>query len=293
MKIDNFIIEKSMELAKSVDNTAVLLYYGDILALDIVNSDIFKNDIKKIIVVDEDKKGDDEGIIDELKSISNTSVVVVPSISYTRINKIKIALVICISSGILKKDENVVALTGMSNIDTSIFVNISKEKELLSYKGDIKLEESVKPEVFEKILSIALELANQGREGKAVGTIFVLGDSEKVIENTKQMIFNPFKGYKPEERNILLVNLKDTLKEYSLLDGCIIIDSDGVIQAAGAYISTSANIEDIPKGLGTRHIAAASITAVSNAISITVSESTGDVTIFKNGNVITRIEKVI
>ena len=293
MKIDNFIIEKSMELAKSVDNTAVLLYYGDILALDIVNSDIFKNDIKKIIVVDEDKKGDDEGIIDELKSISNTSVVVVPSISYTRINKIKIALVICISSGILKKDENVVALTGMSNIDTSIFVNISKEKELLSYKGDIKLEESVKPEVFEKILSIALELANQGREGKAVGTIFVLGDSEKVIENTKQMIFNPFKGYKPEERNILLVNLKDTLKEYSLLDGCIIIDSDGVIQAAGAYISTSANIEDIPKGLGTRHIAAASITAVSNAISITVSESTGDVMIFKNGNIITRIEKVI
>jgi len=293
VKIDNFIIEKSMELAKSVDNTAVLLYYGDILALDIVNSDIFKNDIKKIIVVDEDKKGDDEGIIDELKSISNTSVVVVPSISYTRINKIKIALVICISSGILKKDENVVALTGMSNIDTSIFVNISKEKELLSYKGDIKLEESVKPEVFEKILSIALELANQGREGKAVGTIFVLGDSEKVIENTKQMIFNPFKGYKPEERNILLVNLKDTLKEYSLLDGCIIIDSDGVIQAAGAYISTSANIEDIPKGLGTRHIAAASITAVSNAISITVSESTGDVMIFKNGNIITRIEKVI
>ncbi len=293
MKVDNFIIEKSMELAKSVDNTAVLLYYSDIAALNIVNSDIFKNDIKKIIVIDEDKKKEDEGIIDELKSISNTSVIVVPSISYARINKIKIALVICISSGILKKDENVIALTGMSNIDTSIFVNISKEKELLSYKGDVKLEESVKPEVFEKILSIALELANQGREGKAVGTIFVLGDSEKVTENIKQMIFNPFKGYKPEERNILLVNLEDTLKEYSLLDGCIIIDSDGVVQAAGAYISTSANIEDIPKGLGARHMAAASITAASNAISITVSESTGDVMIFKNGNIITRIEKVV
>lgn len=293
MKIDNFIIEKSMELAKSVDNTAVLLYYRDIVTLDITNSDIFKNDIKKIIVVDEDTKKDDEGIIDELKSINNASVIVVPSISYARINKIKIALVICISSGILKKDENVIALTGMTNIDTSIFVNISKEKELLSYKGDVKLEESVKPEVFEKVLSIALELANQGREGKAVGTTFVLGDSEKVIENTKQMIFNPFKGYKPEERNILLVNLKDTLKEYSLLDGCIIINSDGVVQAAGAYISTSANVEDIPKGLGARHIAAASITAVSNAISITVSESTGDVMIFRNGNIITRIEKGI
>lgn len=293
MKVDNFIIEKSMELAKSIDNTAVLLYYSDIAALNIVNSDIFKNDVKKIIVIDEDKKKEDEGIVDELKSISNTSVIVVPSISYARINKIKIALVICISSGILKKDENVIALTGMSDIDTSIFVNISKEKELLSYKGDVKLEESVKPEVFEKILSIALELANQGREGKAVGTIFVLGDSEKVTENIKQMIFNPFKGYKPEERNILLVNLEDTLKEYSLLDGCIIIDSDGVVQAAGAYISTSANIEDIPKGLGARHMAAASITAASNAISITVSESTGDVMIFKNGNIITRIEKVV
>jgi len=113
-----------------------------------------------------------------------------------------------------------------------------------------------------------------------------------VLENVKQMIFNPFKGYAPDERNILKANLDDTLKEYSLLDGAIVIDCNGVIETAGAYISVSAAVEDLPKGLGARHIAAASITAVTNAISIVVSESTGDVTIFKNGSIITRIEKV-
>jgi DNA integrity scanning protein DisA with diadenylate cyclase activity len=40
-------------------------------------------------------------------------------------------------------------------------------------------------------------------------------------------------------------------------------------------------------------MAAAAITSVSNAMSIVVSESTGDVSVFKNGKLITQIEKAI
>ena len=291
LEASKLMLKKALEIAKAQENSTLLAYLSDISPY-LNDEDILQNNgVKKIIVMKENEFEENGDIIDNLKKIGN--VVRVPNVKYDRINKIKIALMICTSSGILSKNDDVIALSGSgTQVDTILFIDISKEKELLSFKGDIDLEKSVKPEVFEKVLRIALEIANQGREGKSVGTIFVLGDKEHVMENVKQMIFNPFKGYDPDERNILKANLDDTLKEYSLLDGAIVIDCNGVIETAGAYISVSATIEDLPKGLGARHIAAASITAVTKAISIVVSESTGDVTIFKNGAIVTRIEKV-
>ncbi len=292
IETSKLILEKALEIVKSQGNITLLAYYSDISPY--LNDEEFlkNNNGKKIIVMKENEFDENSDIIDNLKKIGE--IVKVPNVKYDRINKIKIALMICTSSGILSKDDDVLALSGSGNqLDTALLLDISKEKELLSFKGDIDLEKSVKPEVFEKILRIALEIANQGREGKSVGTIFILGDKENVMENIKQMIFNPFKGYDPDERNILKANLDDTLKEYSLLDGATVIDCNGVIETAGAYISVSAtSTEDLPKGLGARHIAAASITAITKAISIVVSESTGDVTIFKNGSIVTRIEKV-
>ncbi|WP_051904347.1 DNA integrity scanning protein DisA nucleotide-binding domain protein [Hippea jasoniae] len=286
------LLKKAFEIAKNSPKSVVVAYYSDISQdKEILEFFEKEGDVGKVIVMKESEYEENEDDIETIETLG--SLIKVPDISFDRINKIKVALMIGTSSGILSKDHDIVALTGSSGgIDTVMFLDISKEKELLSFKGDINLEKTVKPEVFEKVLRIALELANQGREGKSVGAIFILGDKEKVLENIKQMIFNPFKGYSPDERNILKVNLDDTLKEYSLLDGAIVIDCNGVIETAGAYISVSTAVDDLPKGLGARHIAAASITAVTNAISIVVSESTGDVTIFKNGSIITRIEKV-
>ncbi len=286
------LLKSGLEIARNIDKTVIMFYYSDIEKLNIFDDEEFVlSDVKKIIVLKEDEAEDEPEIREKLQSLGN--VVVVPMVNFTRINKIKIAFMMSIASSLLSKDENLVAISGSSGeIDSIIFINISKEKELLSFKGEFKIEESVKPEVFEKVLRIALELANQGREGRPLGAIFVLGDSKNVAEFTKQMIFNPFKGYDNEEKNILLSNLDDTIKEFALLDGAIVIDENGVIVSAGTYISVSVNLEEqLPKGLGSRHISAASITAVTKCISIVVSESTGDVTIFKGGNVITRIQK--
>ncbi len=289
-EIGRAIFKRAVDIAKDYgkDRVSILFYYADVE--DFISDDeLKKNGIRKIVVIKEEEK--DEDLLEKIKEIGD--VVVTPFVVTNRINKIKIALMMCVSSGKITKSDNLIALSGSGDtVDSMIFIDISKERELLSFKGDIDLGKSVKPEVFEKVLRIALELANQGREGKSVGAIFVLGDKDEILENTKQMIFNPFKGYDPDERNILKANLDDTLKEFSLLDGAIIINSDGVIEAAGAYISTSSlNVDDLPKGLGARHMAAAAITALTNAISIVVSESTGDVTIFKNGSIVTRIEK--
>jgi len=141
------------------------------------------------------------------------------------------------------------------------------------------------------LLSIALELAAQGREGRKVGTIFVLGDHEKVLQLSRQMIINPFMGYREEERNILNTDLKETIKELSAIDGAFVIQNNGVIVTAGRHLSAALESKDFPQGLGSRHIAAAGITSITDAVAIVISESTGTVSVFKNGNVFVRIEK--
>jgi DNA integrity scanning protein DisA with diadenylate cyclase activity len=109
---------------------------------------------------------------------------------------------------------------------------------------------------------------------------------------SKQLILNPFRGYPDEERNILDPSLEETIKELSVIDGAFLIRGDGVVESAGVYLRAFNHDEyPLPQGLGARHHAAAAITAVSEAVAITVSESTGTVTIFRNGQIITEVEK--
>jgi diadenylate cyclase len=168
---------------------------------------------------------------------------------------------------------------------------VGKEFEILTSENISTIFEGVRAEVFDTALNIALELAAQGREGRPVGTIMTLGDHEKVLELSRQMIFNPFMGYKEEERNILDQKLRETIKEFSALDGAFVIKEDGVLVTAGRHLSAAIESKDFPKGLGSRHIAAAGITSVTDAIAIVISESTGTVRIYKKGKMFVDIEK--
>jgi diadenylate cyclase len=85
----------------------------------------------------------------------------------------------------------------------------------------------------------------------------------------------------------------ETIKEFSAIDGAFILKENGVIITAGRYLSAALESKDFPQGLGSRHIAAAGITAITHAIAIVLSESTGNVTVFKNGKIFVRIEKPI
>ncbi len=49
--------------------------------------------------------------------------------------------------------------------------------------------------------------------------------------------------------------------------------------------------EQLPQGLGARHAAAAAITASTKSISVSLSESTGTVRVWRRGAMITEIEK--
>jgi len=174
-----------------------------------------------------------------------------------------------------------------------VVLDIGKEFELLSSSEIANMASQVRTEIFEELITIATEIASTGREGKPIGAIFVLGDSDTVMQLSRQMIFNPFQGYPEEERNILDPKLKETVREFSALDGAFIIKDDGVILAAGRHLNAVLEDEALPQGLGARHAAAAGITNVTDSTAIVISESTGAVRIFRNGKIFMEIEKAV
>ncbi len=224
------------------------------------------------------------------------NIIDIPNVEFSRIGLIKIAAMKGLFSGIVKDEDKIVFVTGTHKIgsfDSIIVVDIGKEFEILASSSVSDIAENLKPEVFEAVLNLSLELASQGREGKPVGTIFVIGDHEKVLQLSRQMIINPFQGYPEEERNIMDPALRETIKEFSAVDGAFVIREDGVVMAAGRHLSAALEKEDFPHGLGSRHVAAAGITSVTDAAAIVISESTGEVRIFKKGNIFMEIEKPV
>ena len=221
-------------------------------------------------------------------------VLYVPKIELTRMGQIKMAVLMGLSAGIVNSRDRIVCVSGLPRLhqlDNILVIDLGKEFELLTSNKGANMVGTVRPEVFEGVLNLAVELANQGREGKPVGTIFTLGDHEKVLQLSRQLVINPFRGYPEEERNILDPNLRETIREFSALDGAFIIRHDGVVMAAGRHLNAALEDGELPRGLGSRHVAAAGITAVTDAVAITISESNGSVRIFKNGSIFMEIEK--
>ncbi len=64
---------------------------------------------------------------------------------------------------------------------------------------------------------------------------------------------------------------------------------DGTVEAACGIIDAPNTGLTLPKGLGTRHWAAAAITNVTKALAVVVSQSTGTMRLFQNGEIILRI----
>ena len=226
----------------------------------------------------------------------NAQILYVPNVNLTRVGRIKIAIAKGIVLGILKRGDEVVCLSGVPRFgyaDSIFVIDVGKEFEILTSDFINDVIENVRPEVFNAVLNIACELAAQGRESRKVGTIFVLGDDEKVMQLSRQMIINPFSGYPEEQLNILNPELEETIKELSAIDGAFVIKENGVLVTAGRHISAALDTRDFPPGLGSRHIAAAGITSVTKAVAIVISESSGNVTVFKNGKLFVTIEKPI
>jgi DNA integrity scanning protein DisA with diadenylate cyclase activity len=144
--------------------------------------------------------------------------------------------------------------------------------------------------VFARVLDIALRFAVEGREGKPIGTTFVLGEPSQLEKHTRALILNPFAGHARKARNVHSAELVESLRELASLDGAFIIDGKGVVEQAAVYLDAPLSKQvKVPKGLGARHTAAAAVSSAADAVSIVISESSGIVTVFARGAVVLEI----
>ena len=224
-----------------------------------------------------------------------TETIQVRSFSNQRLAQLRSAMLVALTRGIVTFTDRICCIggiTGSNQFDTLVVVDIEREfQTLLTGSTADLLPEDVKPEVLERVIAVATELAVEGREGRPVGCLFVVGDTEKVEKLTKPLVLNPFYGYKEEDRNILNPFMDETVKEFSSIDGAFVIRGDGVVEAAGSLIQATDSSHSLPSGLGSRHAAAAAISVTANCISIVVSSSTGQVTLFRRGVMVPLTEK--
>lgn len=157
------------------------------------------------------------------------------------------------------------------------------------WKDKVLSGTDVAEDVFEAAFHISMEIAREGREGKAVGTAFIIGDADNVKARSEQMILNPLEGHAKESRMITNCEIREMIKELAQLDGVFLVSGDGLIEAAARRITIELSNVQIPKGLGTRHASVAGITQVTNAIGIVVSQSGGKISIFRNGRIVQEI----
>jgi len=198
-----------------------------------------------------------------------------------------------VADDILTPGSSVVALYSgfdAAAVDSLSVINLDEHLNRLTGRDLRQLETRVPLDTLKIVVDLAVEIGREGREGKPVGTLLVVGDSRKVLACSRPVGFDPVRGYSRKERDLNDPRVREGIKEIAQMDGAIVVSADGIAEAACRYLDCSAADVTLSKGLGARHWAAAAISRATNAVAVTVSQSNGTVRIFQNGEVVLRIE---
>jgi DNA integrity scanning protein DisA with diadenylate cyclase activity len=267
----NALIKSCKQILKDFEATVIYVVTND---LEFVQRVIkaFKN--TKLIVATNNKSIIDETNDEEItfKRLSERSLIDVDVL-----NRVEDLLLGACIEGQLGLEDKVICLVH-SRIDGIITFNVH-DIGLTQMKE--ALEDRIHMKILDVMMTLAYEIAREGREGRKIGSLFIIGDTDNVMKNSRQLIINPFKGHTEDERNILKQESWETIKEFAQLDGAFVIDERGVAASAGRYVGVSWDIY-LQGGLGGRHLAGASISKTTKAIALTVSTS-GVIRIFKDG----------
>ncbi len=163
----------------------------------------------------------------------------------------------------------------------------------MDFKNDLFKEicterRGVDTRILKQTVTLAVEIAREGREGRKIGTLFVVGDSDAVLGNSRPLILDPLAGHPDETKHIADPNVRETLKELAQLDGAFVVSDAGVVLSAARYIDALSDSLDLPLGLGSRHMAGASVSHRTNAVAVVVSESSM-VRVFDDGELVSEI----
>src|SRR3954447_22995155 len=78
-----------------------------------------------------------------------------------------------------------------------------------------------------ELVQLAVEIAREGREGRKIGTLFVVGDSEALLARSRPLLLDPLYGHPRDALQLERPELRETVKELAQLDGAFIVDDDG------------------------------------------------------------------
>lgn len=278
--VPRLLVESAATLARATNARAIVIAIDALPQMDAVPP--------RTVLIARDEKD-----VERIKAMADPGAasLTVPPVTLDRLGQVKLAAIVALSRRIIDLGDTVIFLTGpfRALIDSLVVMTIGSEYELFDTTEQPSIEEHIKRAVFHRVLSLSLDLGQHGREGRRVGSLLVVGDAKHVLEQSEQMILNPFKGYAERERNILDEAMTETVKEFSSLDGAFIIRGNGVIETAGARLKAGIS-EGLPSGLGARHAAAAGITANTRSIAFTVSHSDGVVRVWRAGRMVTSFE---
>jgi diadenylate cyclase len=279
------MIDHAAALAREVEAAAVMVHVDAVADASVLSA--LPTDAKVILVARRAAS-----LPEEIRA--RFPVLEVPLSGLTRSNHISLSVLFALSRGLIGPDARVLSLfgePGSGRLDTLLVIDAGKEVSGFATAYSSSLLGDVNLEVLERVLQLASELGREGREGRPVGALFVLGDFGRVREWSHQMVVNPFKGYGDEEKSILDPSLAETIKAFSTIDGAFLIRGDGVIEAAGAFLRSGKQATGLKSGYGARHNAAASITEHTQAAAVVLSQSTGQVSLFRGGRLILQLDR--
>lgn len=283
------LIKNALQLASDTASDKVFLFLNSEAACKAFSSNNHELDDRVVLILPKDKNISDSCAGDK-------TVVHTWSGNQTRFSRIKYAFMQAVLQNAIQPDSKVVCVLGpwgKDHLDTITVHDLG-----LSWSEDFPFDPRslIGKKFFRTVIAvvdIALDIGALGREGKSVGTTFIIGNVDQVMRSSHQAIFNPFKGYPAEMRQITSSEVVESIKELAQLDGAFVISGDGVVEAAGRHLDAVSSVTKQLKGLGSRHRAAASMTMYSEAIAVVVSESTGRVTVFDQGKIIASLDPVI
>jgi len=106
------------------------------------------------------------------------------------------------------------------------------------------------------VIRLAVELAPEGREGRKVGALFVVGECDAVlVQSRPRLLVDPLRGHPRELRQAGRRELRETVKELAQIDGAFVVDDEGVFVAAGRSVSVDFWVASYLRSTGATAIA--------------------------------------
>lgn len=191
-----------------------------------------------------------------------------PAVGLDVLDQVKELVLSCVARGLIDDGEKVMLVVSADvqtilcfDLDELGVVNLRKEME-----GRIDIE------LLEHVFKLGTKVAREGKEGFPAGALFIIGDMNRVLNKTTESVQNPLEGQADQQNNIKEMDNWNTIKEFAMLDGALVLDRFGNPVAAGRYVmfkdDSDVQVED---GLGGRHLAASYISEKTKAVAMVVS----------------------